>query len=266
MQALLQSVSFADDCCEDEAYILAQAAFGDELNKWKVLASEAMIIAKAAQENLWQRWAQQAMNNGARAAHRYTKVEATAATVLDDDFGRPSALPLDILKYEVNKWRRIWGAKTVPTFSRSCPCLPSVLPSRGFGDEAATDYIYTPAAIRAATGVFSAQTAWGADGFHVRHFGLLTDEALQVLGDLLHVTSATGISPAATSFVTCPLLPKKTGGHRVIGFFPAYQRLYMKLHVDRMRTWEQQWAADVFLGAGARRAPHGRGMECRGSC
>ena len=84
---------------------------------------------------------------------------------------------------------------------------------------------------------------------------MLSDDCLSVLCDMFHITACTGISPAATSWDTCPLLPKKAGGHRLIGLFPMYQRVFMKLHVAMMRQWESAWAADSFMGAGSGRAP-----------
>ena len=51
------------------------------------------------------------------------------------------------------------------------------------------------------------------------------------------------------------MLPKKAGGHRLIGIFASYQRLFMRLQVPRLRAWETAAVPDPFLAAGAGRSP-----------
>ena len=61
-----------------------------------------------------------------------------------------------------------------------------------------------------------------------RHFGILGDQALEALAQLLRLVEATGMWPSQVSQLVVALLAKPSGGFRPIGIFPGIYRLWMK--------------------------------------
>ena len=76
--------------------------------------------------------------------------------------------------------------------------------------------IPAPDAIKATAAAHHIASAVTADGFHIRHFGLLSEGALRALGILWALCEVTGMLPGQIQFVVTALLVKPSGGHRAI--------------------------------------------------
>lgn len=70
----------------------------------------------------------------------------------------------------------------------------------------------TAEALRAASTSFKERTAVSADGWHMKHFSLLSDEALAALALLLAAMEALGVLPRQLRYIVVVLLAKPAGG------------------------------------------------------
>jgi hypothetical protein len=166
-------------------------------------------------------WSRLAMLNGASMAHAWTKVP-------DDWSPSPVATPAgfstlvgDVVGSQAEALATLWGENLS-------------LPGHHFGN---TVYqpreVPPPALLRKVGTSFSRRTVAGVDDFHPRHLECLCDDALQVLGTLLVVSLAAGLSPMQVMLVIEFLLAKPTGGWRPIGLYPTFQR------------WMQRWQREA---------------------
>ena len=124
----------------------------------------------------------------------------------------------------------------------ACRCPMPVLPLLSADD------------LRRTSTAFSLRTASAPDGFHVRHFGLLSDQALGTLAQLLRLIEATGMWPSQVSQLIVALLAKPSGGFRPIGIFPGIYRLWMKSRGGLCMQWESSHELDCFA-MGKHRSP-----------
>ena len=95
-------------------------------------------------------------------------------------------------------------------------------------------------------------TASTVDGFHVRHYSLLSDAALAVLATILLLVEALGYMPTQVAFVVVVLLDKPTGLFRPIGIFASIYRLWMKARRSWCLSWEVAHDAPFFDMASGR--------------
>eukprot|EP00972_Heterocapsa_arctica_P113311 16436455-Heterocapsa_arctica.AAC.1 len=88
----------------------------------------------------------------------------------------------------------------------------------------------TPGMVRDAARRFPIKTAETYDGFHVRHWGLLSDEGLEVVALLLNLIEITRQWPRQILGLTTCLIPKAKGGkYRGIALFPSLYRIWAKI-------------------------------------
>ena len=92
-------------------------------------------------------------------------------------------------------------------------------------------------ALREASSSFSRSTAATFDGFHVRHFRLLCDDALLCLAIILQVMEAIGMPPPQLATLSYVLLPKPRGGFRPICIFPGAIRIWSKCRRPFLSPW-----------------------------
>ena len=112
----------------------------------------------------------------------------------------------------------------------------------------------TPDEIRAACRTFKDGTSATFDGFHVKHFGLLSEQALEALCLLLKACECIGAMPTVVQAVAITLIPKAKGGYRPIGIFPAIERLWAKARLQVVQQWQEAnrrpyWAYAKWAGA-----------------
>ncbi len=73
----------------------------------------------------------------------------------------------------------------------------------------------------------------------MRHYGMLSDPALNVLADIIEVLERTGELPPQLSALAMPMLAKPRGGHRAVSTFVSLYRLWNRLRRDDVRKWEE---------------------------
>ena len=92
--------------------------------------------------------------------------------------------------------------------------------------------------------MFPARTAQTFDGFHPRHYLLLSDQLLTVLATLLRCIELHGRFPSALEAVFTNLIPKHKSDSTVklrgIGFCVSLYRICGKLRQSEALDWEQR--------------------------
>ncbi len=140
----------------------------------------------------WKEWLESDWHIGARRAHAATRVptEWRPSTASTRD-GGVSASPLELLDSTRNKYMRYWDASEEPLEYRwagNCRPLERL----------------TPQQLRAASLSFPRRTARTYDGWHVRHFALISDAGLEALATILEVVETTSRWPTQVATVTTP--------------------------------------------------------------
>eukprot|EP00959_Pyramimonas_sp_CCMP1952_P315722 6608121-Pyramimonas_sp.AAC.1 len=77
------------------------------------------------------------------------------------------------------------------------------------------------------------------DGFHPRHFSLLSEDGLSVLANLFHLVDILGEAPQHMQHLVIFLLGRPDKGRRPIGHYNGFARLHGKTHRDPCRQWEE---------------------------
>ena len=209
--------------------------------EWAGMSTQAGKDQKNHERREWRQWARDALEQGARRAHRHMKKgeQRWMATLVPDlaACGGRSAAPVQVLEHELAKWAAVWDAEPQDE-DRPRPFLPPGLPARGFGGQG-SPALATPQGLREVARSFKSTTAMTADGFHMSHYAMLSDASLQALAALFAITDATGLVPKQIARIVCPMLPKKNGGCRLIGLYPSYYRLWAKSWGPVIARWER---------------------------
>ena len=168
-----------------------------------------------------------ACEGGTRLAHITTTAQtAWCGSVSVDSDGADSGRTCDVLGEHRGKWSKIWGAGGSAGDSdidwRSL-ALPQLHPIEAAG-------------LRKASASFPAFTAV-VDGWHPRHFSLLSDACLMALAGILEMIEGLGEFPRVTQDMLVALLPKDDGGLRPIGLYRALFRLWARM---RRSEWKSR--------------------------
>ena len=84
----------------------------------------------------------------------------------------------------------------------------------------------SPAAIAVAAKRFREGTSSALDGWHCRHYSMLSPPVLAAAATLMQVTLAAGYAPSVAGLVAVPLIPKSDGvSLRPIGVLSALHRV-----------------------------------------
>ncbi len=130
----------------------------------------------------------------------------------------------------------------------------------------------TPLQLRLAAKAFKKGTAQTYDGFHVRHFAIASDRALDTAATLLEAVELGGRWPSQVKLVTTPVTPKSKGGFRVVGNMAALYRIWGQRQAPvgrrvggpplqrllRRRCWGRAPRHCLEAGGGARGGRRGR--------
>ena len=95
-----------------------------------------------------------------------------------------------------------------------------------------------PDTIRCAAREFSTHTATSTDGFAMRHFALLSDDALALVSQLFECMEMLGTIPQQLRYVLVVLIPKARTGLRPIGIFCALFRLWARCRTAMAQSWK----------------------------
>jgi len=172
----------------------------------------------------WNTWKDDQLWGDASAAHRFSRAPRrwTPPEVFRSD-GSRAATAEEILEVEAKKYVDLWLASSSGPPIRSCGNIPCER--------------LTPARMRCVSRSYKRKTGVAPDGWHPRHYNLLSDEALECLADLLEIMEVTGHLPSQQRFVAIFLLDKPSGGTRPIGLFTAAYRLWSKARQGQAAEW-----------------------------
>ena len=84
-------------------------------------------------------------------------------------------------------------------------------------------------AVRELSRKFRENTSVSVDGFHMRHFHMMSDTTLAILVSMFGVMEMAALVPSQVSVALLELIPKATAGFRPIGNFCALYRAYGKV-------------------------------------
>ena len=193
-------------------------------------ASAAEAEANAARKDSfdkWKTWASEAAESGAGKAHRWARLPMSWRPSGVQLGGAWHAEPAKLLEAEAERKAQAWGCmETCYVADAGIRHQPLQKP--------------TPSHMRAAARSFQEVVASTFDGVHVRHFGMLSDQAYEVLAILFLIVETLGRFPHVVSAVHMALLEKAKGGLRGIGLLPAVVRFWMRVRRDSARLWESQ--------------------------
>ncbi len=147
----------------------------------------------------WRAWLEEDFRAGASRAHAYSRLPQQALpTAAKLPGGAVSAAPEALLDEQRCKYRALWKPSPRP-YSYSWHDV-SELP------------ILSAEQLREAARSFKERTSITFDGFHPRHLGDLSDDALCALAYIFQATEVCGRWPRQLRLVATALLPKPKGG------------------------------------------------------
>ncbi len=190
----------------------------------------------ASSVGAWKEWIRKGFESGAKNAHAYlrlpTEWRPSSATT---PAGVRSARPADLLEAQRLKYAGAWEADADCGYYR----WPDrqALPRLG------------PEELREASLMFKKGTATAYDGIHCRHYALLCDKSLAVLGTILEACELLGNLPKQARLVVTPLLEKPKGGFRPVAIYVSLYRLWAKARRGAAADWEATHARPYFSSA-----------------
>ena len=98
--------------------------------------------------------------------------------------------------------------------------------------------VLTTECVRAVSASFKCQTSC-VDGFHPRHFSLLSNKLLETLVLLFRIFEAIGQWPRDEQKVLTVLIPKAEGGLRPIALFRTLYRMYSRARCIKVKKWAE---------------------------
>ena len=90
----------------------------------------------------------------------------------------------------------------------------------------------SPSEIKSASHSFDVITAETIDGFYFKHFSMLSDEDLNLVGSFFMMYELIEYFPSQFRFLMIPLLPKPQGGLRSVMLFANLFRLWTKVRLS----------------------------------
>ncbi len=215
-------------------------------------AADAHRVAAAAS---WRTWVTENIAHGARNAHRFLRLHTDwrPTTALNVD-GITTADPRQLLDGYVRKHDKLWNGPNGQT-RRS---------QEGRGPEHGGEAQHvkpwrttrtsplqrpTPAQRRAASMIFSPVTTVAFDGFALRHYSMMSDEALGYVADFFGVLEVTGELPPQFCVTAMPLY-----GHRAVASLVGLYRLWARLRKPIVGEWESRHERP-YLAAGKGKSP-----------
>jgi len=195
---------------------------------------------RAESAKAWDEWKLQQMEGSASGAHRFVKGPAKwmPPEVFDEEGNRAMTYE-QVLEFEAKKYQKLWNA-TVEDPGRTSAANPPCEPLK-------------PDFLRKMAKKFKRKTGVAPDGWHPRHYALLSDQSLSTLAMLYTLLEITGHLPHQQRYVCVFLLDKASGGTRPIGLFTSMYRLWAKSRQLEAARWAE--AHDrPFFAAGKNRS------------
>ncbi len=181
----------------------------------------------------WKNWLKEGMNCGAANAHAFSRLPGDwQPTEQVNAAGIISSEPGEILEGTRENYADKWQAaqQGIKYAWPQRDALPRL----------------SPAQLRGASRNIKKKTKATFDGFHPRHFGMLSEGALLALAAILEMVELLGAWPAQLDLVLMPLIPKPRGGFRPIGLLPGLYRLWAKARRAEADRWEAKHQRPFF--------------------
>ncbi len=231
---------------------------------------QAAAASKAAGQAAWRSWVTENIANGAKHAHQYLRMpsEWRPSTTVTVD-GIVTADPRALLASYVAKHDELWNAAHRERQARRQQLDNDVRGERGADDvqrRAAVDLPPwrtarteplprpTPDDLRSTSRLFKANTVVAYDGFALRQYDLLSDQALETVADIMELLERTGELPLQLDLIEMPMIEKSRGGHRAVASLVGLYRLWAKLRKPIVAQWEAR-NDRPFLAAGKGKSP-----------
>ena len=200
----------------------------------------------------WKAWVEAALVGGASQGHRFAKGPQPWIPKSTNITGAYSISPENLLLAEHDRCSGLWSLP-----QRRCtrsvqhelhdwqvpPAERSALPR------------LSPAELRRAGLSCPEGKAVSFDGFHLRHFGMLSDGALVTVGILWEACEWAVELPEQLDHQSAPLIPKKGQGYRDLVLFAGMIRCCTKARANYCVRWEEQNDRDYFACGRRRSAP-----------
>ncbi len=228
-----------------------------KVDQWDVavqgLADRASALARDAEgkrlaeaKTAWAEWVRANIDSGARNAHKYLQLpmEWQPTTAVTPD-GVITADPVLVLGGYNDKYRRMWESGDADE--------EFVADTAGWARRCALPRP-TPVQIREASVQFREGTSVAYDGFHPRHYALLCDESLEIVGAFMVIIELVGALPRQLRLLLMPLIPKPRSGHRAVASFVSLYRMWAKVRKPAVDAWEAEYDR-AYLAAGKGRSP-----------
>ena len=230
------------DCIEEEAFLEEAQGLDDELGSLSVdleeaRSQEASEVFKA-RASAWSAWANTSIDQGARNAHRFSRAPVSwrpTTTLMQG--GVVTSDPAQLLQGQAELYGGVWRAEEEENELDWQPmsCLPPVSCEK----------------LRAISSSFSPHSAISVDGFHMKHYRLLSDDGVMALSRLFSLMETLGALPGQVKTVMVLLLGKPKGGFRPIGLFASFYRLWARARRPFAEEWEaKNWRGYFACGAG----------------
>ncbi len=196
----------------------------------------AAAAHRAAKIDAWRQWVAENLANGARNAHKYLRLPAEwrPTTTLSVD-GIVTADPRELLASYARKYDGLWNGDKrerdqrrrevreaqarigVAVGPRGDDADGAALPPWRIGKSLP---LARPslAELKATAMTFRKDTLVAYDGFAMRQYCLLSDDALGIVADVIEVLETTGELPGQLSLTELPLIEKARGGAQSGGF------------------------------------------------
>ncbi len=184
-----------------------------------------------AERQSWRNWLRENLNKGARNVHLTLRIpeEWRPTATLSTD-GALTADPMGLLDGYLGKYCSLWEDDDADDdyCSDESGWACRIAFPRPLAEE-----------VRAASSSFPVDTSDTHDGFNVRHYRLLCDAALNIVGALMEVAELLGGLPEQLRLIPMPLIAKARGGHRAIASFVSFYRLWARVRRPYAQRWEE---------------------------
>ncbi len=198
--------------------------FLDQLHT--AISEEQQAQNRSAQQQ-WRQWVHDSMSGNLGWAHKWSKL----ANIWKPSSGELSTdnRPTAKLEREAARLSQIWGSgrKRSVKYRATQEAIDNLPPISV--DE-----------FRRAVNTFPKRTSSTWDGFHPKHFALLTDEQIKAVILLMRLLEQVGEMPTCLQGIVATLIPKLKGAteaFRSIGMMPGLYRVWARCRAPVAKRW-----------------------------
>jgi hypothetical protein len=207
----------ADESAGATCAVLNSAAFHELYGAVGQAVSEEKEAIRGSHSEAWKAWVQEEGKANLGWVHRWTALKDLWKPPPYKGHASFSGSPLETLTRERDRLAQVWGCGEQQHEPYQAP-----------PDEYDKLQHITPDEAEKAARSFPSRTAQSYDGFHPKHYTMLSREQFVVFVGLLRLIERTGFLPSAIQAVLAKLIPKLKGqdiAYRAISLFPSLYRV-----------------------------------------